>query len=53
VFAIPACAFLLLFALLTLHQEWQVNGRLAAIRAAAPVLVGSGLAALATMILVS
>ena len=50
--AIPACAFLLLFGLLTLHQEWQVNGRLAAIGAAAPGLVGSGLAALATMILV-
>jgi len=46
--AIPACAFLLLFGLLTLHQEWQVNGRLAAIRAATPGLLGSGLVAWAT-----
>jgi zinc transporter ZupT len=48
---IPACAFLLLFGLLTLHREWQVNGRLAAMRAAAPGLIGSGLAALAITIL--
>ena len=49
--AMPACAFLLLFGLLTLHQEWQVNGRLSAMRAAAPGFIGSGLAALATTIL--
>ena len=47
---IPACAFLLLFGLLTLRQEWRLNGRISALRAAAPGLLGSGLAALATTI---
>ena len=42
---IPACAFLLFFGLLTVHQEWQINGRRAAIRAALPGVLGSGLAA--------
>jgi zinc transporter ZupT len=46
--AVPACAFLLLFGLLTLHQEWRLNGHLAAVRAAIPGLLGSGLVALAT-----
>jgi len=49
--AMPACAILLLFGLLTLHQEWRVKGRLSAMRAAAPGLLGSGLAALATSLL--
>jgi zinc transporter ZupT len=47
----PACAFLLLFGLLTLHEEWRLNGRRSAMRAAVPGLVGSGLAALATAVL--
>jgi zinc transporter ZupT len=50
--ALPACAILLLFGLLTLYQEWQVNGRKSAIRAAAPGVLGSGLTALVTNILV-
>lgn len=49
--AMPACAFLLLFGLLTLHQEWRVNGRLSAMCAAAPGLLGCALVALATRIL--
>jgi zinc transporter ZupT len=49
--AVPACAFLLLFGWLVLRQEWQSNGRLAAMRAAAPGVIGSGIAALAVTIL--
>jgi len=49
--AVPACAFLLLFGLLSLQQEWRLHGRLPAIRAAAPGLLGCGLAALATALL--
>jgi zinc transporter ZupT len=49
--AMPACALLLLIGLLTLHQEWRLNGRLSAMRAVAPGLLGCGLAALARTIL--
>ena len=48
--AMPACAFLLLFGLLALEQEWRQHGRAGATRAAAPGLVGCGLAALVSMI---
>jgi zinc transporter ZupT len=50
--AIPACAFLLLFGLLTLQQEWQSNGRALAVRALMPGLLGCGLAALVSTMLV-
>ena len=46
--AIPACAFLLLFGLLTLQQEWRVKGGASAMKAAAPGLLGCGAVALAT-----
>jgi hypothetical protein len=45
--AIPACAFLLLFGLLTLQQEWRAHGGAAAMLAAAPGLLGCGVVALA------
>lgn len=50
--AIPACAFLLLFGLLSLQQEWRQNGRALAVRAAAPGIVACGLAALVSTMLV-
>jgi zinc transporter ZupT len=49
--AMPACAFLLLFGFLTLEQDWRTNGRAIAMRAAAPGLLGCGLAALASSLL--
>ena len=49
--AMPACAFLLLFGLLALRQEWQLHGRTPAMRAAAPGLLGCGLAALVSTFL--
>jgi zinc transporter ZupT len=49
--ALPACAFLLLFGFLSLQKEWRLNGGTLAIRAAAPGLVGCGLAALMSTIL--
>jgi zinc transporter ZupT len=45
--AAPACAFLLLFGLLTLQQEWRLRGGAAAMKAAAPGLIGCGAVALA------
>lgn len=48
VFSIPACACLLLFGFLALEDEWRYNGVRPALRAAAPGLIGCGLAALAT-----
>jgi zinc transporter ZupT len=48
----PACAFLLLFGLLGLQQEWRMHGRALAMRAAAPGVLGCGIAALVTTILV-
>ncbi len=45
--AAPACAFLLLFGLLTLQQEWRARGGAAAMKAAAPGLIGCGAVALA------
>ena len=50
IYSIPACAVLLLFGLLALREEWKFRGSAAAIRAAAPGLVGCGLAALAGQI---
>jgi zinc transporter ZupT len=44
--AAPACAFLLLFGLLTLEQEWRAHGVAAAMKAAAPGLLGCGAVAL-------
>jgi zinc transporter ZupT len=46
IYSMPACAVLLLFGLLALQEERQFRGSAAAIRAAAPGLVGCGLAAL-------
>lgn len=48
--AIPACAFLLLFGLLTLQQEWKARGGASAMIAAAPGLLGCGAVALATSV---
>lgn len=50
IYSMPACALLLLFGLLALQEEQKFRGRVAAIRAAAPGLVGCGLAALAGQI---
>jgi zinc transporter ZupT len=50
IYRMPACAVLLLFGLLALQEELRFRGRVAAIRAAAPGLVGCGLAALAGQI---
>jgi len=50
IYRMPACAVLLLFGLLALREEWQVRGATAAVRAAAPGLVGCGLTALADQI---
>ena len=50
VYSMPACAMLLLFGLLALQEEMRFRGGIAAIRAAAPGLVGCGLAALAGQI---
>jgi hypothetical protein len=49
-YSMPACALLMLFGLLALHQEQKCRGSVAAIRAAAPGLVGCALAALACQI---
>jgi zinc transporter ZupT len=49
--AMPACAFLLLFGFLALEEEWRINGGTLAVRAAAPGLVGCGIAAMMTMFL--
>ena len=45
--AIPACAFLLLFGLLTLRQEWRARGAASAMKTAAPGLVACAAAAVA------
>jgi zinc transporter ZupT len=50
IYCMPACALVLLFGLLALDQERRLRGGVAAIRAAAPGLVGCGLAALAGQI---
>jgi zinc transporter ZupT len=52
VFSVPACACLLLFGFLALEDEWRLNGPIAAVRAAFPGMIGCGLAALATRMLV-
>jgi zinc transporter ZupT len=51
IYSIPACAVLLLFGLLSLQEEWQLHGRVAAIRATAPGLLGCGLLVLASQML--
>jgi len=47
-----ACALLLLFGVLSLRDEWQHNGRISALRAAAPGVAGCALAAIAMRVLV-
>jgi zinc transporter ZupT len=47
-FSIPACACLILFGFLALEDEWRLNGRMPALRAAIPGLLACALAALAT-----
>jgi zinc transporter ZupT len=49
--SMPACAFLLLFGLLALQQEWRLHGGVSAMGTVAPGLAGCGLFALATWIL--
>ena len=51
IYTIPACAVLLLFGFLSLEEEWRFHGRAAAIRTAAPGLVGCGLVALVSQLL--
>ena len=50
IYSMPACALLLLLGLLALQEEQRFRGSVAAIRAAAPGLVGCGIAALAGQI---
>ncbi len=47
-FSIPACACLILFGFLALEDEWRLNGRMPALRAALPGLLACAVAALAT-----
>ncbi len=49
--AVPACAILLLSGILAVREESRLRGYAAAIRAAIPALLGSGLGALAAGIL--
>jgi zinc transporter ZupT len=53
VFIVPAAAFLLLFGILALEQEWRAHGRLSAARAAATGILCCGLAALAQYLISS
>jgi zinc transporter ZupT len=50
--AIVACALLLLFGILALQDEWRHHGSRPALRAAAPGVVGCGLAAVAIRLFV-